>query len=106
MHTEESIPELEELPRSKHLNLGTGRCRTGKVARLPKALRDRINQMLRNAVPYQTILDSLGEFGQGINEDNLGNWKKGGYQDWLKEQESIEIIRVKQEFATDLFTDA
>src|SRR5258708_39927482 len=85
--------------------LTTGRRRNGKVARLPKATRDRINQMLLDGLPYSEIIHTVAADGKDLNEDNLSNWKAGGYQDWLREQQRVEIIRAKYEFALDLVCD-
>ena len=60
--------------------------RNGKVARLPAALRDQVNRGLDEGLPYKTIIASLGPAGQHLNEDNLSNWRLGGYQDYLKAQ--------------------
>jgi hypothetical protein len=76
--------------------------RNGKIARLPRATRDMINKMLDDGLPYHVILEELGEAGEGINTQNLTNWKQGGYQDWVKHQELIERIRIQTEFAIDL----
>ena len=59
---------------------------TGKFARLPKTLRDKINTLIQDGVPYQDIIDSLGEVGKDLNIVNLSRWKDGGHQDWLLEQ--------------------
>jgi hypothetical protein len=58
--------------------------RNGKVARLPAALREQINQMLDDGLPYKQIIQRLGPAGAHLNEDNLSNWRLGGYQDYLK----------------------
>src|SRR5437867_2935497 len=76
--------------------------RNGKVARLPKAFRDQINQMISDGFTYGEIIQELGEAGSGLSEGNVGNWKAGGYQDWLKEQQRLDGMRVRQEFAIDL----
>src|SRR6266581_3738274 len=57
--------------------------RNGKVARLPLALREQINHMLDDGVPYKTIIQKLGEAGKHLNEDNIGNWRLGGHRDYL-----------------------
>lgn len=58
--------------------------RNGKVARLPKSVRDQLNTMMQDGVPYLTIIDRLGTYGVGLTENNLSNWKSGGYLDWLQ----------------------
>ena len=82
--------------------IASGRHRNGKVARLPKATRDRINIMLQDGLPYADIISKLGPDANDINEDNIGNWKAGGHQDWLREQQRVRDVRSRQEFALDL----
>ncbi len=76
--------------------------RTGRVARLPKLIRDKVNLLILDGATYAEILTTLGEDGHLLNEDNLGNWKQGGYQDWLKAQYVLAEMRIRQENATEL----
>jgi hypothetical protein len=85
--------------------LASGRRRTGHVARLAKAIRDRINQMLLDGVPYADILQRLGDDARSLDEGQIGTWKRGGHQDWLHEQQRIEVMRFRQEFAMDLLAE-
>ena len=68
--------------------------RNGKIARLPDALRQELNQRLLdgeqgkhlvewlNGLPkVQAILQKSFE-GRPITEDNLSEWKNGGYLSW------------------------
>ena len=77
----------------------------GKVARLPKAVRDQINLMIQDGVPYPAIIHQLGPAGHHLNAMNLSRWKDGGYQDWLLEQAWLAHTRARQEPAADLSTD-
>jgi hypothetical protein len=77
----------------------------GKVARLPKDLRDKINIMLQDGVTYPAILQSLGEPGKGLNVMNLSRWKDTGYKDWLLEQTWLDHTRARQETGAALSTD-
>jgi hypothetical protein len=93
---------LVENPVNRKLEVVNSPTRRGKVARLPKPTRDMINRMLDDGLPYHVIIDELGEAGQGLNIQNLSNWKHGGYQDWLKHQELLEKCRLEVEYATEL----
>lgn len=74
--------------------------RTGKIARLPFELRTEVNGWLRDGLPYAQIIAFLAAKGhEGINEQNVTNWKDGGHQDWLKEQARLEDMQAKREFA-------
>ena len=76
--------------------------RNGKVARLPLALREQINHMLDDGVPYKKIIAKLGEAGKHLNEDSISNWRLGGYQDYLKAQLVNDRARTQTEAAADV----
>ncbi len=88
--------------------------RNGKIARLPKHLRDEVNQRLENGEDGESILKWLNKTvpckemlakyfdGKPINKQNLSDWKQGGYQEWLRNQEARERVRVMVEQAEDL----
>jgi hypothetical protein len=73
----------------------------GKVARLPKEVRDRINQMMCDGLTYRQIIVALGEAGKHLTEQNLSNWKSGGYTRWLRAQERREDLLFMQEAIMD-----
>src|SRR5436189_4825362 len=76
--------------------------RNGKVARLPSALREQINHMLDDGVPYKTIIQKLGEAGKHLNKDSISNWRSGGYQDYLKAHLINDRARTQTEAAADV----
>jgi len=83
--------------------------RKGKIAQLSYALRTRVNEMLRDGKRYTEISDWLASNGApGISEKNVENWAKPddsgscGYTDWLKDQDRLEDIRAKREFAIEV----
>ena len=80
-----------------HQPLPTDRRRTGKIARLPHHLQEQVNLMLLDGIPYASILQSLGHHGKGINYHSLKRWRKGGYRDWLRARERLEIARILQQ---------
>jgi hypothetical protein len=79
--------------------------RNGKIARLPKAVRDELNRRLSDGEPGNQLVAWLNglpevqsvvvsEFGgRTVREQNLSEWKQGGYQDWLRQQEALELVR-------------
>lgn len=77
----------------------------GKVARLPKELRDKVNLMIEDGFTYPAIIKALGDAGKGFNKVNLSRWKDGGHQDWLLEQKWLATTRMRQESASDLTRD-
>ena len=75
--------------------------RTGKIARLPHAVRSQLNLRLldgEEGKPIVQWLNSLpevqavlaGQFGgRPINEQNLSEWRQGGHQEWLARQDML-----------------
>src|SRR5882672_12145639 len=74
----------------------------GKIARLPKIIRDQINNWILDGVTYPDIIQRLGEYGKDLKPDNLSQWKKRGYQDWLRQREWLEHLASKSEFSADI----
>src|SRR5437016_14535150 len=79
--------------------------RNGKVARLPIDLRDQINRLLDDGVPYKLIIEKLGEAGKHLNEDNISNWRLGGHQDYLNTLQLNDRARTQTEAAADVLRD-
>ena len=74
--------------------------RKGKVACLPKAIRDDLNRRLEDGASYPQIIAWLEKQGHpGFLECNLSRWKDGGHQDWLKAQERLDERQFKHELA-------
>src|ERR1700722_11696466 len=70
--------------------------RTGKIARLPKEIREQLNHRLEdgetggelaswlNGLPecQEMLAEKFG--GRPINEGNISEWRLGGYEDWQR----------------------
>ena len=92
--------------------------RNGKIARLPRHIREQLNRRLEdgeqgkklvawlNSLPSVQDILEVDFHGRPINEQNLTEWKQGGYQDWLRHQESCEWVRTVTEEATELSSEA
>jgi hypothetical protein len=77
--------------------------RTGKIARLPFAVRTEVNTRMRDGQPYERIAAWLGtECGVSVSDQNLTNWRTGGHAEWLKEQERLSDMAAKREFAMQI----
>ena len=88
--------------------------RNGKIARLPKAIRDELNQRLEdgqmgvwlvewlNSLPeVQTVLAEQFD-GRAINEVNLTEWKGGGFPDWQARRDMRVHAQELAEESSDL----
>ena len=88
--------------------------RNGKIARLPREIREQLNRRLHdgetgvrlvewlNTLPQvtQTLAEGFG--GREVSVQNLSEWKQGGYQDWVTRQETLGQVRELAEDATEL----
>ena len=61
-----------------------------------------INLMLDDGLPYHIIIEELGETLQRAQPRNLVKWVQGGYEDYLKNRQTIEGAKTQAEFAADL----
>lgn len=76
------------------------RARLGKVARLRAELREGINKQLYDGMSGPQILAWLKDHNASdITQQNLSEWRKGGYQDWLKTEGQMSKIRDRAELA-------
>src|SRR5206468_7786775 len=82
--------------------LNTGPPRNGKIAKLPRELRDLLNQMMADGATSALIIEKFAERGISLNHQNICNWKKGGFLDWVLEQESLAEMTLQREYASDL----
>lgn len=78
------------------------KARTGKIGRLPLAIRDEVNRRLRENEPgpkiiawlhtLPEVLKVLDEYfrEEPISPQNLSEWRQGGYQEWLERLEQVD----------------
>jgi hypothetical protein len=76
----------------------------GKIARLPRQIREQLNRRLQDGGSGKEIvkwLNSMPEVlkvlaaefnGHPMRQQNLSEWRKGGYREWLAEQDAREIL--------------
>jgi hypothetical protein len=79
------------------------RTRNGKIARRPKDLREMVNRLLRNNIPYSRIVRALHEYDVVVTERNISNWKIcGGYKEWCLAEEHALELRLHQDNLVNL----
>ena len=88
--------------------------RTGKIARLPHALREELNTRLQNGESGTILLEWLNALpevqkilaekfeGRPILEQNLSEWNRGGFEDWRQNQEALACLAHMREEAAGL----
>lgn len=73
-----------------------------KVSRLPRLIRECINEMLRDGKEGGEVLDWLNaqpEVTEKITPQNLSVWRNSGYKDWLGYQKEVETLQRNAEFS-------
>ncbi len=87
--------------------------RNGKIAKLPKAIREELNHRLEDGEPAATLVKWLNQLPEvqavrratgtrPIREQDISEWRKGGYRDWLAKQEALELAAQLGEDAAEL----
>jgi hypothetical protein len=91
--------------------------RNGKIARLPKKIRDQLNRRLQDSWTGPKLVEWLNTLpqvrrvmreqfhGQPVTEQNISHWREGGYADWLQHQETQAQLRWMVERSDDVETD-
>lgn len=93
------------------------RCYRSKIGRLPFAIRNELNERIRDGVGGPEILTWLNaaketrkilrELKSGdINAQNLTDWRSSGYKDWLEDQAQADRIRRLAEVSQTLASAA
>ena len=88
--------------------------RNGKIARLPRHIRHSLNSRLDNGEQGKDLVDWLNALpdvqsalaadfeGRPISEQNLSEWKQGGFRDWQLQQQTCDRVRSLIELSDDL----
>lgn len=88
--------------------------RTGKIARLPLAVRDELNTRLLdnengpdilawvNGLPVTQEILQRHFKGEPISDANLSVWRQGGFAEWLGEQEHVREVKLLSEYSEKL----
>ena len=75
--------------------------RNGKIARLPREIREQLNRRLQDGEQGKQLVAWLNELpearavmaaefgGKPLREQNISEWRKGGYPEWQARQETL-----------------
>lgn len=89
------------------------RMRNGKIARLPAAVREEINERLERCergpqlLAWLNALPAVQKFvrsqcgGQPISLHNLSQWRMGGFQDWLTKRDFFDDVEAAKDLAAE-----
>jgi hypothetical protein len=88
--------------------------RRGKIARLPRSVRDQLNIRLDDGQEADQILPWLNDLpevrqiiterfgGAPISAQNLSAWRQGGFQEWLLHSQFLDIAEHMREHVEEL----
>jgi hypothetical protein len=80
--------------------------RRSKIAKLPKDIQLQLNTMLDEGATYQSIVDWLATKGfHDFTIDTVYQWKEGGFQDWLRQQQRIDRANALLQWGTQVTND-
>ena len=93
------------------------RCYRSKIGRLPFAVRNELNERIRDGAQGAELIDWLNGLKETkrilreqksgpINAQNLTDWRSTGYKDWLEDQGDADRIRRLAEVSQTLATAA
>ena len=102
------------------------RCYRSKIGRLPFAVRNELNERIRDGAQGAALLDwlnglqetkrilrEMGASASGraasaaaVNAQNLTDWRSSGYADWLEDQKDADRIRRLAEVSQTIATAA
>ena len=93
------------------------RCYRSKIGRLPFAIRNELNERIRDGAQGSDILLWLNGLKETkkilrelkssiVNAQNLTDWRSTGYKDWLDDQKDADRIRRLAEVSQTLATAA
>lgn len=108
-------PPANQAPRTRNQEPpSSSSTSTGKIACLPKAIREQLNRRVDdgergpkvlawlNALPeVRTVLKDSRFRGQPITEQNLSNWRLGGFVRWQSEQQDQELFGLMRDEAAN-----
>ena len=93
------------------------RCYRSKIGRLPFAVRNELNERIRDGAQGSDLLDWLNGLKEtkkilremksdAVNAQNLTDWRSTGYKDWLDDQADADRFRRLAEVSHTLATAA
>jgi hypothetical protein len=88
--------------------------RNGKIARLPRSVRNQLNERLERSEPGPRLLAWLNALkevkkvvqndfaGVPISKQNLSEWRQGGFEEWLARRDLCEDARDVTQLAEEM----
>jgi len=78
---------------------------TSKISQLPAAVRERLNQLLHDGLPYLQVIEQLGQDGTGLNQMDISRWLHSGHNLWVQQQTWLGHVSNSFEAARNMVRD-
>jgi len=90
---------------------------TGKIGRLPRNIREELNQRLDNGEPGSSILPWLNGLSEvrdilikyfesrAISDQNLSEWRQGGFEKWQRRKDARFWLRGQMDIASEFLEE-
>src|SRR5579859_5833120 len=92
---------IDPLPKSLSENDQPKRRPRGKIRRLPRPVREKLNQLLDDGLDYKAVLAALGQEAAHLIEMDVSRWYTTGHQDWIKNQTWLENTCARLDMAAE-----
>ena len=73
-----------------------------KIARLPRSVRDNLNELLDAGLSYKDAIRELGEAATGLNEMDISRWFRAGHKQWVDQRAWLDRVEGTFEVAKDM----
>ena len=77
----------------------------GKIRRLPREVRKKLNELLDDGLNYKDVIGALGAEASHLTKDDVSRWYTSGHQDWLKNQVWLEDTVARLDMAVETVTE-
>jgi len=67
--------------------------KTSAIAKLPREVRNSINDLLDKGASDETVLQSMSVSSKGIGADDLRVWRETGFPAWRREQQRLAAMQ-------------
>ena len=73
------------------------------LSRLPRAVREKISLAIEDGATWKTVAAIAAKAGlQGVQAQNVTNYRKGAHREWLARQERMDAIRRDSESTAEI----
>lgn len=81
----------------------TKRTAADGISRMPVAVRNQVCAALRDGASWRGVASICEAAGYaGVTPQNVTNFRRGGYREWLAREERMEVVRRESELTSEI----